>query len=169
MFCFCAFVQLGSGLKLTVFRSESTGAAVKGWARAARKKHKSPDHVHEPLSPHERVHGISPHERVHGIGILGLNKAIDEHGHPVDIPLGTKIHNGHVETHRHKNGHSHDQHPQGQHPDSHLRTEGAQSMLFIFPLMQWSLHITFLSQQWLGASMKIIMFISTKYVTHPIH
>ncbi|KAG0566659.1 hypothetical protein KC19_7G079800 [Ceratodon purpureus] len=112
--------QLGSGLKITVFRSESTGAAVKGWARAAKKKHRAPDHVHEPLSPHERIHGI---------GIIGINKALDENGHPVDIPLGTKVHNGHVEVHHHKNGHPHDQHPHVQHPHgqhadhAHSRTQ----------------------------------------------
>lgn len=108
--------QLGSGLKMTVFKSESTGAAVKGWARAAKKKHNQPDHVHEPLSPHERIHGV---ERTHGIGIIGINKALSKNGHPVDIPLGTKVHNGHVEAHQHKIGH-----PQGHpHPGAHSKAQ----------------------------------------------
>jgi hypothetical protein len=115
MFFLGAPVQLGSGLKMTVFKSESTGAAVKGWARAAKKKHNQPDHVHEPLSPHERIHGI---------GIIGINKALSKNGHPVDIPLGTKVHNGHVEAHQHKIGHPQG-HPQGHpHPGAHSKAQG---------------------------------------------
>ena len=112
----CFLVQLGSDLKLTVFKSESTGAALKGWAKAAKKKHKDPNHVHEALSEHERQHGRTK------LGIIGLNKALDEHGHAVDAPLGTKLHNDHVGPHHHKTSHL---------PDAHSRTQGTQSSLLV--------------------------------------
>jgi len=105
-FCFfCAFlVQLGSNIKYSVFKSESTGAALKGWVKTAKKKHNDPNHVHTPLgSPHDSSHDSSsqdskPHVHIPHVGILGLTKALDEHGRPVDIP-----HNGHT----FGNGHLH--------------------------------------------------------------
>lgn len=124
-----AVVQLGSNMKYTVFKSESTGAALKSWSNTAKKKHNDPNHVHSPLStPSSTSHGSSlfdsssdasstPHvhtpTHLSHLSILGLNKALDEHGRPVDIPLGTKLHNGHL------------------HGNGHPQTHGTQFTLFV--------------------------------------
>lgn len=126
--------QLGSNIKYSVFQSESTGAALKGWARAAKKKHNEPNHVHTPPgTPHDSSHDsssqdsksrlhtppVTPHDSKPHVGILGINKALDAHGHPVDIPLGTKLRNGH------NHGNSHPAHPKT-HDGSHTVEIGEQ-------------------------------------------
>jgi len=132
-------------MKFSIFQSEATGAALRGWAKAAKKKHNEPNHVHTPPgTPHDsntthdlsydssidssttsstpsstttgsqgsRLHVHEPHDLGHlkpHIGILGLTKALDEHGRPVDIPAGVKLHGTNEQAHG--NGIPHHGHP----------------------------------------------------------
>ncbi|XP_024384762.1 MLO-like protein 15 isoform X1 [Physcomitrium patens] len=108
--------QLGSNMKLTVFRSESTGAALSQWAKSARMKHShSQDHSHERVAPHEHHH----------IGILGLTKDYNDHGNLVNITPGTRLHHGrghadHHEGHKHSKEAARHHHP---HHHAHLHKQ----------------------------------------------
>jgi mlo protein len=134
--------QLGTHMKFSIFQSESTGVALRVWAKTAKKKHNEANHVHTPLgTPHDsnhdsshyssmdssttdsstsqdsRPHVHTPHDMGHmkpHIGILGLTKALHGHGHPVAILPGTKLHgmNGQAQG----NGTPHYVHPHGQPP-----------------------------------------------------
>lgn len=114
-------------MKLTVFRSESTGAALSQWAKSARMKHShSQDYSHERVAPHEHHH----------IGILGLTKDYNDHGNLVNITPGTRLHHGrghadHHEGHKHSKEAARHHHP---HHHAHLHKQGTQS-IFIFPLL----------------------------------
>jgi hypothetical protein len=126
LFYFSSFLQLGSHIKDTVFKSEATASAIHGWRKKAKDKHKEHGAHH-----HETPLAKKP------LGILGLTKELDKHGHPVDIELphtngaqhrdrleaeereldqaGT-IHiqeHGHEKHHPHPHPQRHNHHPQG--------------------------------------------------------
>lgn len=112
--------QLGSKMKLTVFRSESTGVALKGWAKSAKKRHSHPDHVHVPISPNSSISNEEPHvtKKEHHLHVLGLDKQVDAGGHVVDIVPGTTQHLGQKHQHNdhnHLNGDDHHQNPKPVH------------------------------------------------------
>ena len=91
--------QMGSTLKDTVFSSEQTASAIKGWREKAVKKQ-------------QFKHGH--HSIKHRLGILGVNKEKDAEGHVRDIELPAhhldKTHgNGHGQAQTHPHGH-HAQH-----------------------------------------------------------
>lgn len=124
-------LQLGSKMKLTVFRSESTGVALKGWAKSAKKRHSHPDHVHVPISPNSSISNEEPHvtKKEHHLHVLGLDKQVDAGGHVVDIVPGTTQHLGQKHQHNdhnHLNGDDHHQNPK----PVHVHAQGTHSIQF---------------------------------------
>ena len=108
--------QLGSTLQYEVFKTEQIKLKMKDWERRAKTKHRQKDHIHEPIVLKEKEKEKEKEKDIkhqHHLGIIGLNKGFDEHGHVINIPLP---HTNGNQPHHHAH---HQTQPHGHPPHTH--------------------------------------------------